>query len=575
MRRLLLTLCCLCGGAGAAERHALLIGVSALPALPRSAWLDGPRHDVPAMRAALLAQGFTAAHITSLADGVDGAAAPTRAAILAQLTRAGATLQSGDVLVLYWSGHGLLMPGPAGIWQTPPGQQVRLLAGDARIDPVTHQLAGTVSSADIGRAIDVLAARSVQVVALFDSCYAAGGTRGDAGLAWRGTSIAALQGAVPAGAHAGPLPGERPLFVGFYAAEPQQRSAEALASDYPGQARGIFTRALVAGLQDRPASYMAWASAANLYYRLALDARQLPASARPSPVYAGALEQPLWQAASAAMVWPVQRDARGWYVPYGRLDGLRTGDTLQRGDAAWQVSAVNWGEARLDAAPGGAPAGGWASRVAAPVAPVVTPAGARAVNVTLPGRAALHLRIPDAELATLRARATRLAQVLALPATDAAPPLLDARIEIAQPGRPTLSLPFADRDLGELPAGTRLRVIVDNGSEQSVDLGIVHLPLRGPATRVFPPFEGDSNRLPQAGHYARAFALTADGAGSAPEWLALVAAPAASGAMPRRFALLEALRSAPAERGASMASGHNPDQAQVARISWRVVARRR
>ncbi|WP_332875672.1 caspase family protein [Massilia sp. S19_KUP03_FR1] len=577
MRRAWLLLLLVGAVAGAAERHALLIGVSSVPALPRSAWLEGPRHDVPAMRAALLAQGFAPEHVVTLADGVAGAAAPSRAAILAQLARAGATLQAGDVLVLYWSGHGLLMPGPAGLWQTPAGQQVRLLAGDARIDPVTRQLAGTVGSNDIGRAIDTLAARGVQVVALFDSCYAAGGTRGEAGLVWRGMASEARAPALHSArqpSQAGPAPGARPLFVGFYAAEPQQRSAEALASDYPGQARGIFTRAMVAGLQDQPASYMAWAAAANQYYRQALDAQQLPASARPSPVYAGALDQPLWRAANAALVWPVQRDARGWLLPYGRLDGLRVGDRLVRGGAVWQVAAVNWGEARLDAAAGSEPVDGWASRIAAPQDPVVTGAGAGAVNVLLPGRSALRLRVPGAELARLRTRAASLAQVLALPPTAAAPPLLQARIEIARPGRPAVSLPFTDRDLGDLPAGTRLHVLVDNASASSVDLGIVHLPLRGPATRVFPPFEGDSNRMPaQALPFERDFELTAHGAGDAPEWLVLVAAPAASGAMPRRFALFDALRDASADRGAALASGRNADQAQVARISWRVVGR--
>lgn len=576
----------LVGAAGAAERHALLIGVSDLPTLPRSAWLTGPRHDVPAMRTALLAQGFPAAHVVSLADGVDGAGLPTRAAILAQLARVAATMTAGDVLVLYWSGHSLLMPGPPDIWQTPAGQQVRLLAGDASIDPVSRQLSGTVSSSDVGSIIDALAARQVQVVALFDSCYAAGGTRGDAGLVWRGTTKAALRAGARPGSTAlsvipsGPAqrPGERPLFVGFFAAEPQQRSAEAIRSDFPGQARGIFTRALVAGLQEHPSSYLAWASAANQYYRLALDAQQLPASARPSPVYAGALEQPLWRSDTVTQTWPVQRDTTGWYVPYGLLDGLRAGDVLQRAGTSWLVATVNWGEARLALPEGGTPQSGWASRVPAPLAPVVVPATAHAVDVQLPGRSALRLRVADAEVPSVRARAARLAQVLALPATGAAAPLLQVRIEIAQPGRPMLSLPFADRDLGDLPAGTRLRVLVDNGAETSVDLGIVHLPLRGLATRVYPPYEGDSNRMPaghahQASHFERTFELTAPGGASAPEWLALVAAPAASGAMPRRFALLDALRTAPVERGASLGSNRNANQAQVARISWRVVGR--
>lgn len=583
---LLLLLILLAGAAGAAERYALLIGVSDLPALPRSAWLAGPRHDVAAMRTALLAQGFPAAHVVSLADGVDGAGRPTRAAILAQLARVATTLAAGDVLVVYWSGHSLLMPGPPGVWQTPAGQQVHLLAGDASIDAASGQLSGTVSSSDVGGIIDALAARQVQVVALFDSCYAAGGTRGDAGLAWRGTTTAALGAgtrprstALPAIASVAVAPpGERPLFVGFFAAEPQQRSAEAVRSDFPGQARGIFTRALVAGLQQQPSSYLAWASAANQYYRLALDAQRLPASARPSPVYAGALEQALWRSDTTTPSWPVQRDATGWYVPYGRLDGLRVGDVLQRAGASWQVSAVNWGEARLALPEGGTPASGWASRVPAALAPVVVPASAHAVDVQLPGRSALRLRVADAEVPTVRARAASLAQVLALPATGAASSLLQARIDIAQPGRPMLSLPFTDRDLGDLPAGTRLRVVVDNATDTSVDLGIVHLPLRGPAARVYPPYEGDSNRMPagraeQASHFERTFELTSPTGASVPEWLALVAAPAASGAMPRRFALLDAVRTTPVERGASTATNRNADQAQVARISWRVVAR--
>jgi uncharacterized caspase-like protein len=628
MRRRLLALWFGCAASigvpcAAAERYALLIGVSAMPALPRSAWLDGPRYDVPAMRRALLSQGFAAANIVSLADAVDGAAAPTRSAILTQLAHLGRTLKPDDLLVIYWSGHGMLMPGQPGVWQTPFGQQVHMLARDTRIDGRTRQLSGSISSADIGQAIDALAAHQVQVVALFDSCYAAGSTRGDAGLAWRGLANTALgwsprpaslgtrptpiEGAQPSQssqssqssqpahpAHpAQPAPPggmapprERPLFIGFFAAEPQQRSAEALRSDYPGQARGIFTRALIEGLKDSPASYLAWASATNNHYRQALDAKQLPASARPSPVYAGALEQSLWAAASAPLLWPVRQDGRGWYVPYGRLDGLQVGDALQHGASTWRVTEVGWGEARLAAPDNAAALDGWARRLPASAAPASTSmltmlgrrGDTRAVNLALPGHSAVQLRVRERELPALRARTASIAALLALPSTAAAAPLLQARIDIQAPGQAAISLPFADRDLGLLKAGTRLRVVVDNGGEGSVDVGIVHLPLTGPATRVFPPFEGDSNRLPpgvptQMSHFEREFEVTARGAAGAPEWLALVAAPAANGTMPRRFVLLDALRAnndVTAERGASLATGHNSDQAQVARISWRV-----
>lgn len=593
MRRWLLAVWLAAAGiaapAAASERYALLVGVSALPALPRSTWLDGPRHDVPAMRMALLAQGFSPAHVLSLADGVEGASAPTRGAILAQLARLDKILKPGDVLVIYWSGHGMLMPGQPGLWQTPLGQQVRLLTQDTRIDAVTRQLAGGVGSAEIGSAIDAFARRRVQVVALFDSCYAAGSTRGDAGLAWRGLTREALGWSQPPRSLAdAPAPHERPLFIGFFAAEPQQRSAEALGSDYPEQARGIFTRALVAGLRDGPASYLAWASLTNQYYRQALDARQLPASARPSPVYAGELEQALWSAVDVPVLWPVRQDERGWYLPYGRLDGLQAGDTFQLGAATWLVSDVGWGEARLASLHGEA-AGGWARRVPSAQAPgsglPLSALGRHGrgceVEVALPGRAPLRMRVRESGLGALRARVASVAALLALPSTATAAPLLQARIDIQAPGRAVVSLPFADRDLGLLAPGTRLRVIVENDSKTSVDLGIAHLPLTGPAMRVFPPFEGDSNRLPpgtaaRPSRFEREFEVTGQGVNdAAPEWLALVAAPAANGAMPRRFAILDAVRGPTveaAERGAALAGGRNPDQAQLARISWRTAS---
>lgn len=587
----------------AAERHALLVGVSSMPALPRSGWLSGPRHDVPAMRNALLAQGFAPAHIVSLADGVAGAGMPTRAAILDHMTRLGRTLRPGDVLVLYWSGHGLLLPGQPGLWQTPSGQQVHLLAQDARIDARSRQLAGAVSSTDIGRVIDALAARRVQVVAVFDSCHAAGSTRGDAGLAWRGLSstelgwspaISSVSGrpaslaraqAVPADASG---PGERPQFIGFFAAESQQRSAEALASDYPGQARGIFTRAVIAGLRDNPASYLAWASLINGYYRQALDARRLPASARPSPVYAGALEQTLWTDVEAPQLWPVRQDERGWFVPYGRLDGLQSGDVLQRDAGTWRVTELGWNQARLMPNDSITATTGWARRQPVTPAPASTPIltlvsrqrGVRMVDLTLPGRSALRLRLRDSELPALRGRAAGIASLLALPATSNMAPLLAARIEVQAPGQTVVSLPFTDRDLGLLAVGTRLRIIVENDSEQSVDVGIVHLPLTGAATRVFPPFEGDSNRLSpampsQVSRFEREFEVTRQGLAGAPEWLALVAAPTSQDALPRRFVLFEPLRGVTAEaqqRGVALATRRGADLAQVARISWRVAS---
>ena len=529
--------CLASGTALAGERHALLVGVGELPALPRAAWLAGPVNDVAAMRAALRQQGFAERHIASLADGGAADTAPTRAAILAHLARLEKTLGKDDVLLLYWSGHSVLAPSyPGAVAQ---GQRTRLLTRDSRLGP-SKRLDGGIGSAELGRAIDALSARQVQVVAVFDTCHAAAGTRSNDGLSWRGLSASEIGWRQAANKEQGSEPARaRPRFVGFFAAEAQQRTPEARSVTAPGQAAGLFTRAVIAGLQAQPATYAAWAGNASAQYRAALQSYQLPRSAWPSPVYAGKLDASLWHAgdaANAAPLWPVQRDNNGWKLPHGLLDGVRNGDVFEANGARWRASEVGWNSARLISdSQQTLPDTNWARRTPAPA----TPQG-------------------------------RIAALLALPPSQGAP-LLDARIELTLPGQAPRQLPLADGDLGTLPAGTRIRISVENRGAGSVDLGLAHLPLTGAATPIYPALAGDSNRMPPAigngiSVFERSFVVSGPAYGV--EWLALVAAPAANGAPPRRFAILEALP--PSTRGGpGPAPADTPEQAQLARVSWK------
>lgn len=525
-----LLLSCLLGTAAVAgERHALLIGVAELPAMPRSTWLAGPGNDVAAMRTALLHQGFAARHIDSFAD-TDGTA-PTRAAILERLRQLEKTLGKDDLLLLYWSGHSVLLPSYPGQAPTPAGRHTMLLTRDSKVQG--RRLDGGISSSELGRAIDALSARQARVVAIFDTCHAAAGTRGGEGLVWRGLSNADI-GWRPAASAADAAPRARPDFVGFFAAEAQQRTPESRLQT-TGQAAGLFTRAVIAALETQPRTYAMWAGSATEQYSSALGNYQLPRSAWPSPVYTGALDTPLWAGSGEAVspLWPIRRDGLGWYLPFGLLDGLREGDVFQNDGARWRTVASGWGESRLSLLSGSdATTPGWASRTG-------------------------H-------------RPQRLAQLLALPATSGTP-LLDARIELTLPGQPPRQLPFSDADLGLLPAGTRIRLSVENRGASSVDLALAHLPLDGPAMRIYPALEGDSSRMPPAigngiSRFERSFIVSGPRFGK--EWLALLAAPASSGTLPRRFFLFDT--AAPASRGApqSLADAHNPDQAQVARLSW-------
>lgn len=490
-------------------------------------------------------------HIYRLADDAGGSQAPTRAAILARLAQLKKTLGKEDVLLLYWSGHSVLLPVYPGQAAAPQGRRTRLLTRDSQVSHQGRQLDGGVGSSELGRAIDAFAARQTQVVAIFDTCHAAAGTRSGDGLAWRGLAASDI-GWRPAPGKGTPPdePRARPRYVAFFAAEAQQRTPEAATAATPGLAAGLFTRAVIAALQRQPHTYAMWAGAATQQYRSALQAYQLPRSAWPSPVYAGALDAPLWQggASGPAPLWPVQGDAQGWHVPYGLLDGIREGDLFRQAGAHWRAATVGWGETRLTLLPDSVgAAAGWASRTPTPL-----PAGS--------------------------IRPGRLAALLALPATPG-PPLLDARIELTLPGKAPRQLAFADGDLGVLPAGTRIRLSVENRSAVSVDLGLAHLPLDGPAARIYPALDGDSNRMPPAigagiSRFERSFVVSGPHYGV--EWLALVAAPAANGSLPRRFAILEALPALPPTRGAAnvavpVAEAGNPDQAQVARLSWRSV----
>lgn len=100
-----LVLACSAAVAASAEparRVALLIGVGNYPKLDRTAQLDGPSHDVTAMRAALIAHwGFAERDIVSLVD-----ATATRSRILAELRALQTRSAAGDEVLVLMSGHG-------------------------------------------------------------------------------------------------------------------------------------------------------------------------------------------------------------------------------------------------------------------------------------------------------------------------------------------------------------------------------------------------------------------------------------------------------------------------------------
>lgn len=171
--RLGMALACL--DASAAD-HALLVGVSRYPALPRTLWLEGPANDVRLMREALHARGFDPRLVRSLSD------APTRADILGAMAGVLDQVRPGDRVVFHYAGHGSQQPQPSHPRHPEPdGLDEVLLPSDAGrwqgAGPI-EAIPNAIVDDEIGDWIDALVDKGATVWAFFDTCHAAGMARG-------------------------------------------------------------------------------------------------------------------------------------------------------------------------------------------------------------------------------------------------------------------------------------------------------------------------------------------------------------------------------------------------------------
>lgn len=173
-----------------AEDHALLVGVSDYPNLPKRLWLRGPVNDVQLMQGLLRERGFADANVLSLTSRhVDSGGAPTRANILAAMTVLQGKVGANDRVVLYLSGHGSQQP-QIGDHANRPTEangydEVFLPADVRRWDGERSEatIANALLDDEIGEWMDRLVDKGAKVFAIFDTCHAAGMARGGAPLA--------------------------------------------------------------------------------------------------------------------------------------------------------------------------------------------------------------------------------------------------------------------------------------------------------------------------------------------------------------------------------------------------------
>ena len=161
--------------------RALLVGVSAYPNLSEKLQLKGPQNDVQRMRALLSARGVPPQNIHVLADGVEGAELPTRAAVLSALEQLAQTAKRNDYIVIHVGGHGSQQPVPEGHPQAvaePDGLFEIFLPRDVKgwsnqAGGADGEVENAILDHEIRALVDRMTAAGAFVWAIFDTCHSA------------------------------------------------------------------------------------------------------------------------------------------------------------------------------------------------------------------------------------------------------------------------------------------------------------------------------------------------------------------------------------------------------------------
>jgi hypothetical protein len=352
-RRLALTilavlLACLPALSIAAQKHALLVGVSNYPSLTEHLQLKGPPNDVVLMRTILKPYGFADNNVRVLADGVEGARAPTRAAILADLKNLASTVGEGDFVYLHFSGHGSQQPTKPGKQPPEPDglDEIFLPADIGKWDGKKGEVKNAIVDTEFGNAITSIRQRGAFVWAVFDSCHSGSMTRGAPvdGVRYRqvrpedlGVSDKEMASAQASSVHTrgaaqakgGALGEEAKLkgaggFVAFYAAQSTETTPEGPqpVSQLDGTRYGIFTYTLAEILARNP----------NVTYRQigqqVLNRYAARVMFSPTPLFEGSgLDAPVFGTKLGAFKpqWKVQKAGQELKIAAGALDQLGEG----------------------------------------------------------------------------------------------------------------------------------------------------------------------------------------------------------------------------------------------------------
>ncbi|MBN9466987.1 caspase family protein [Brevundimonas sp.] len=516
-------------GGAVAESHALLIGVGRYAELPRDFALAAPALDVARLGGALRAAGLNDAAITVLSDKA-GPAGATRTDILGAFADLTHGAESGDKVLIYFSGHGGRRPARAG--DESDALEEVWLASDATVDAEGRPDLGAVSDHEVAAAVAGLRRRGVDVWLVVDACYGAGVTRGDAA----GEGVAKTVSRAPGVRPNLEVPtsysqnlrgnsgrsGEIGAYAGFYAAP---EDGLAIATD-----RGsVFSNALARSL-DAGRTRSLRDLAAGL---LSADGRLGPNA--PRPVFEGDLDDAVLDlVAGRQRRFGLTRRGDEVVVAAGAEEGLTTGERVVLENEAAEaignaeVTRVGIGRSLLQTVP--------PTAVSARLAPPDTSAGSPATRI-LAAIAALNGGWSPESL-TLVARLER-----------GGGDVCDAPVDVEAPS--ASATPVSLFALPDLQACDRLYLDVANSGSAALDVNLLYLSADGSV--VGPSLHPvDSVRLAPGERRAAALRITAE-ARAVTEHLAIIALPAAT-----RFPADLRYLSGPADRTVRALRGGDP-----------------
>ena len=346
----------------ARENYALLIGAAEYQNLDPKYWLKGPANDVRLVQTYLTTQSpvtFASRDVIVLADGVDGAQAPTLAAIRAAVADLTARVQPGDFVYLHFSGHGsqapalhpdteldgldeTFMPSDIGPWDDAVGHVQNALVDD-----------------EIGAMIDGLRAKGADVWAVFDSCHSGTVTRAlqanDVRLRELPPEALGIPAEVMEVSTRALPPVEAPFeqaskpgigsFVAFFAAQTNEVTPEKnLPKGKPGRVpQGVFTYTLFEVLAQNPG-----ASYAQIGQEV-LRSYATKRLATTTPLFEGDLDRVAFSGVAQDRVaqWTGALQGTEFSIAAGSLHGLAEGAALAVMGSATDADAQALGFVKL------------------------------------------------------------------------------------------------------------------------------------------------------------------------------------------------------------------------------------